>query len=416
MNQEITTFRQGKFDRLQRNFNKAPYRKDIDTWLTALGQDMISLPVDQWWLPLYRNLKQLPEDYQEKGRAIEQIAHSVMNAPGSSHEHVLLATVQAITNEFQIGGPYEQLSAHEIHSVSLEEITAAHPEILDQELVLPPKGAAIKGGGARRILKYHANSSFIQSEEPLTDIDYVVTDVNALSQMATNDIVNMEFKFGKKPEQLITQADVNMNACLVTDSELIFTAEAFKAAQTGHIQSNYHLRRGFYGDDFLTENGKVYPQPMQVFRLMKLVAEGRASSFDFPENSPKGLESNWLGIFRRYRQHPNFVTIGQNYFLLANQMGIQTFGEDFMDTVTTMFTENPRYPVTSIAPLDPAYYYVTKLLPHVQDYYRSQENPQVQEVTLPEMKKITLPEDIEIDTETIHQKHVAFEEKLANRQ
>lgn len=310
--------------------------------------------------------------------------------------------------------------SHTVHSVSIKELTQNHPEIENSGLIMPQPGVLIKGGGARSYLRFHANSPHeqIEKEIPPTDFDYIVTDPSALPRhvAATGDIIGLEFKPGKTPEDSVTQADVNMNACVVTHDRLVYTQSAFEGAQTGIVDSNYHNRRGYFGDDFFVKDGIVYPQPSSVFRLMKLVAEGRAAGLKWPVNCPSELADKWLEVYRRYRGRPDFIQIGQNFFNLAKQMNIPTYGKNFMESVMKMHEEHPHYPLTSSGPKDPSFYLVSKLVSHVHEYLLPREDIKPNEVRLPDTQTIVLPDENETDVVKITFQHEEFENKLAQNQ
>jgi hypothetical protein len=184
-----------------------------------------------------------------------------------------------------------------------------------------------KGGFPRVLLKLHAGAppETIEAELPPNDFDIVALQDSeaAYEESKRLDIEAegiesvKEFDF----KTLCATRDVNLNSCFVGAEKLVFTTEAFQAAQTGVI-SLMASERGLFGSEFFLSNGTILARNRGISRLMKFVAEGKAEGFWFnARNQQVEMGIYWNVLARKFGEKDGAPELCANLFDLGVQGG-----------------------------------------------------------------------------------------------
>jgi hypothetical protein len=93
-----------------------------------------------------------------------------------------------------------------------------------------------------------------------------------------------------------------------------------QAAKTGHISLKAE-DRGIYGSENFYFNGEKLAKNRGMFRLIKFVAEGKATSFDMkPLNEQVRFGIYWLVLARKFASKKNGGTLLNRMFELGKRM------------------------------------------------------------------------------------------------
>lgn len=293
----------------------------------------------------------------------EEIAKRVIEDTKHSADLVLPEAKESETAVFKI--PTSSLSLHE--------------KIPD--LVLPPGQCGYKGGVARIALKIYArlqhpnhfNTELLEAELPLSDRDAVVGPNEDMWQRAEEmgvdaDGVERLKKFDIRA--YMDTRDLDMNEVLLTKDFLYFTPAALESVLTGVVHGRERGRSLFGADSFFKE-GKLYLTNRMIHRLIKVIVEGKANSFEIPKyNTEVRLGIYWLVLIRKAMGKKNQAERIAGIFSCARQMNqTQTATpEEFLKDLCN------QYPFFSFEknqnPTDTAKWVVTKYVALIHKHLR----------------------------------------------
>ena len=383
----------------------------------AILEQLAAVGIEDWLRPTLRFLGNLEQAEQRK-KAIEIIAvikSSIRETTGLPTELRIAQIFNKVCGLFPIKEPWleNNLTKHEVHSIDLELLEQYDGLKIDrnrnlivvetangekQEITIPPAGVGIKGGNARILLHkiFGKDTKFLLAETPPNDIDYVILNPSVLCEESVRaylsdatllDIKNISLVERIKPEQIIVDQDITHNSCLITQNSLWFTNNAKIAFETATVMPNTRLRTGFYGKYYTIENGVIQPTEKQLFRTMKLVAEGRAETLLISETLNHGLGKYWLTATNRYLNKPNFFTKMNNLFLLEREMGLAD-GDDFVDSIIYQSELRPHTIIGEL-PNEIEFYLLSKLTQHITEYFM-RENDNAESAEAPKLKKVSI--------------------------
>lgn len=226
------------------------------------------------------------------------------------------------------------------------------------EIPLPKKGGLWhKGGSARIVLDIvvQAPISMQKSEFPLHDYDVVVANGYENKKTAINIGVDADgiesmgenkLNFGR----YCAGRDTTQNQICLGVEGLYYSVNAWKTATTGHtrIENEYVANKAIYGFDMITIQGERMAKPRGLMRLIKVVVEGKALSFDhIPLNSSFEMGINTLFLAKRWsssNKKEKFPERLERMFYLLKQIGqVRENESDIFDTLERAHNENPYF-------------------------------------------------------------------------
>jgi hypothetical protein len=243
----------------------------------------------------------------------EEIAKRVIEDTKHSADLVLPETKESETAVFKI--PTSSLSLHE--------------EIPD--LVLPPGQCGYKGGVARIALKKYAmrlhpehfDKELLDAELPLSDRDAVVgpnEDMWNRAQEMGVDADGVERLKNFDVRGYMDTRDLDMNEVLLTKDFLYFTPAALESVLSGVVHGR-ERGRSLFGADSFFKDGKLYLTNRMIHRLVKVIVEGKANSFEIPKyNTEVRLGIYWLVLIRKAMGKKNQAERIAGIFSCARQM------------------------------------------------------------------------------------------------
>ena len=385
---------------------------------TELLENLSGQQLEQWLKPTLRFLHQLKktEHKNEAEAVIEVIKTSLRETTYLPIKFKIVEIYRRISNLFIIDEPWlkEHLPTYEVKFIKFEDLPENSGITFDQKqqtltveidktqkhvINLPPNGAGIKGGNARIILhKLFGQPEFLAAELPVSDTDFTVFDTATLADqpLPTDDPFNVSFEVDSSPQKVVSRQDITHNSCFITHEGIWFTKEAELAYQTGIVTATIEPNIDFYGRHFDLIDETILPTQRQLFRTIKLVAEGRASAVLLPESINYNLGKFWLIALERYLNKPDLVEILQNLYLLEKELGV-AIGNDFVDSIVDQLQKNPDYKF-GVNPIDDVeFYLLTKLINHIHEYFSQDDTEKPAKAKLPKMKKITLEKSGNID-------------------
>lgn len=218
-------------------------------------------------------------------------------------------------------------------------------------LILPPGNVGYKGGVARIALKLYAqkilgaafSQSLLDNELPLADKDTVIGPDE-------KDVWGLAIQMGVDPDGVeklekwdigayFATRDLDLNQVLLTQGKLYFSSAALESVRTGEIHAGQR-GRNIFGTDFFRYKNKTYLTSTVIHRLIKMVTEGKAHSFELPQyNLEVKLGIYWLVILRKLMKRKDAALCIAKLHDCAKQMG-QTSAEnpsDFFDELKASF-------------------------------------------------------------------------------
>jgi hypothetical protein len=217
-----------------------------------------------------------------------------------------------------------------------------------------------KGGIARAVLDVFAGApdSMLASELPVNDLDVVTTHNEEEARRQANlmgvdpqgvEIVEGEIDMG----MFFAGRDTTQNMVCLGVNGLYYADKAFEAAKTGHIEivGNYFPEHAIYNNaslrfvDTQTNQVLTIPKPSGQMRLIKVVAEGKALSFDhMPITTNLDFGIYALSLAKRWVNKPNFPELMQRMFALLQKTGqTRPAEENIIDTLTRVHREYPFF-------------------------------------------------------------------------
>ncbi len=206
-----------------------------------------------------------------------------------------------------------------------------------------------KGGLGRTILKilYNDAPELSESELPPHDYDYIAVK----SPQAEEDLRGLRADPDGIEEVsvinlavLMNNRDLDINNAFVGKDGLVFAESAYWAAVSGKI-AIVATKRGIYGSEIFFHEGVRLIKNRGMMRLLKTVAEGKATSFDFmPINEQVDLGIYWMVLAKRFAGKADFPLFMDRLFELAKQMGQVREGEaDIYQVLDRVHTKYPFY-------------------------------------------------------------------------
>ncbi len=234
----------------------------------------------------------------------------------------------------------EHFQMSEKHLENGEKVNVLHMRIgADHpwhEFIIPPNEQLMhKGGASRVLLKIFAGApmDLIIPELPVNDVDAVgcgeKTEIQRGALMMGADIEGIEMVENfDNMRQLLLDRDMDMNQAFLTHEGLVFTEAAMRAARTGNITLG-EGDRGIYGSEVLYFDRVPLAKNRGSYRLMKMVVEGKARSFEYtPLNKQIDLGIYWLVLARKFAKKKNAGALLRRFYDLGKQMGQTREGEE----------------------------------------------------------------------------------------
>ena len=243
------------------------------------------------------------------------------------------------------------------------------PHNLSVEIKVPAKEHMLHKGGSARILAklaFQAPVSTILAEFPLNDVDIIVghTAEEALDgtltkkEEAAREVLGADATGVDRQEitssvesflsDILSTRDVDMNEVLIGSSGIIYSEPAKQAIQTGTVSGGEHPQELFGNQTFrITVDKKTIKlyRPQGLYRLCKIVAEGKALSFTMPEmNKSINLGPYILVLARRFAKKPHGRALLDNLYYIAKQSGsIPDTDKTIYDTIHRLLEEYPDF-------------------------------------------------------------------------
>lgn len=209
----------------------------------------------------------------------------------------------------------------------------------------------MKGGLPRIALKrlVGAHRGLVAAEFPVNDVDViadgeekVTTKREALELGAdaegiewSHDVTNLS--------ALLWARDVDLNQCFLTNEGLVYTERAAEAARTGAILA-LAADRGIYGNEQLVVEGVRLVKNRALSRLVKFVAEGKATGFDMlPLNRQVSMGVYWLVLARKFMFKKNGPELVDRMMEIGKQMGQVREGESAYDVLDRVHADTPFF-------------------------------------------------------------------------
>lgn len=207
-----------------------------------------------------------------------------------------------------------------------------------------------KGGFPRTVLKILAGApeSTIEAELPPNDFDVIARgnthDAHNKAVQLNIDPSGVEMVEDFDFPTLLGQRDIDLNMCFIGRQGLVYTPEAYTAAQTGHITVK-SARRKLYGTEVMHYNGIQLVNQRGIIRLIKPVIEGKALSFSFtPLNEQLNWGIHWFGLARRWSNKKNFGELMDKLYCIGKKMGQVRDGEnDIYDVLDRVHENRPNF-------------------------------------------------------------------------
>ncbi len=212
----------------------------------------------------------------------------------------------------------------------------------------------LKGGPPRAILKIAADASseLIRSEFPLNDID-------AMVRISKPEAIHEAMKLGADREGVegvvdplsadnLFNRDITLNSCALTAQGLIFIDEAFRDAATGQAVP-LDSDRGHFGRNNFFHEGIMLTQPRCMFRLIKFLAEEKASYVELhPRNFNIDVGVYLLTLGRKFATKTDAPLLFARTFDILQQIGqVRPQENNFFDVLTRVHQEHPYFDVSS---------------------------------------------------------------------
>jgi hypothetical protein len=225
-----------------------------------------------------------------------------------------------------------------IDGVKVTNLFLKHPyEEQWTKVALPHTTIAHKGGAPRVVLDIVAGSDLgMQAAElPLHDFDVVIAGDHgrnfklALAIGADHDGVEHAINLDDFADYC-SGRDTNHNQTILDYRGLRYSADAFRAAQTGilEVKSVYVPGKAIYGVDRMKMEGVEMNKPRGLNRLMKFVVEGKAKGFYYePVNANMDVGIYALFLSKRWMENDKFPDYMQKLNFLLDQMGQTVLSE-----------------------------------------------------------------------------------------
>lgn len=392
--------------------------RELRRWLMHIYTVLHELPPEQWgrrlfleslriehaldnklMAPEYAGLNEYIRQYASALR--EEIRVAARGPQAASTEEVLQAVDRAIHH---IAESVAVMDGDRVrndeypHHVSLEDVCRLPGvrHIYDEtrglwglqvrhggkEAFLPlPTSSTIlhKGGTPRVLLKLwmNADPSLIAAELPPNDIDVIVAgpretwqdealrlgaDLEGIEQVADIDEL----------QELFMGRDVDLNQCFLGASGLVFSERAARAAQSGAIEVSAR-NRVLYGSEAMRVEGRYLLKARGLMRVMKFVAEGKATSFEVSAlNTKVDLGVYWLLLARKFMKKANGPELLLRLQELTERMRLERAQGSIIDVLDRVHEQFPffEFADTALSPTDVARWLAKKAMKEVDKHFR----------------------------------------------
>jgi hypothetical protein len=210
-----------------------------------------------------------------------------------------------------------------------------------------------KGGGPR-----YAADVVAGSPQSMKDAEIPVSDLDALTAEAHTEGYNLAISMGVDPNgveysstsnlniiEYFQGRDTTQNQVLLGADGLYISEHARSAAQTGHVEiiGEITAGRAIYNVDKVIVGDLELIKPRGLFRMIKVVAEEKAISFDYlPVNANFDVSLYILYLAKKFSGKENFSDRMQKVFYLMKQMG-QTLPDE-VNIYQVLERAHQRYP------------------------------------------------------------------------
>ncbi|MBI2551635.1 hypothetical protein HYV73_04855 [Candidatus Uhrbacteria bacterium] len=268
-----------------------------------------NLPAVLDGMRLSRNDTSLDGDAEHVHAAIEEIANAFSQQIAQEAvevRHVPLVDI-AKRNPDRFAVDEGALAGEDPHVFA--RVDSSHPWC---RLPVPKRETVMgKGGVSRIILKIHAGAAFplLKAELPPNDFDLIAcgdrVDGRAEAKRMGIDPDGVEWVSDfSNMESMLSTRDVDVNQAFVTNRALVCSEKGFVAAQTGRIKIQ-SAGRDLYGNESFYFDGMRLVKNRGMYRLVKFLAEGKASSFLItPLNMQVKFGIYWLITSRKNSRKP----------------------------------------------------------------------------------------------------------------
>lgn len=243
----------------------------------------------------------------------------------------------------------EVLDRIAVQSVPINEIEGLSEMI--PQLALLTEHSGMKGGAARLALKLLALQKMnpmdeeskeaeiliksIEAELPLSDMDLVITeeetDPHGFAKKMGVHPVDIEVMRNLSKGSMIDhfgRRDLSSNQALLTKDQLHYTEKALSDLQTnpGLARSIVPTIPGLFGRESFYVNKKLYKAANTLYRLVKMVAEGKNTHFTAPRYNLATipLGKHWLTMARKWIKRDDRAKVFAAAYSCAKQMGATT--------------------------------------------------------------------------------------------
>lgn len=189
-----------------------------------------------------------------------------------------------------------------------------------------------KGGGPR-----YATDVVVGSPQLMKDAELPLNDLDGLTAESHTDGYNLAISMGVDPDgieysstdelnpiEYFQGRDTTQNQVLLGADGLYISKHARLSAQTGHVAIVGEITAGkaIYNVDKVVVGDLELVKPRGLFRLIKVVAEKKAISFDYlPVNSNFDVSLYILYLAKKFSGKVDFDDKMQRVFYLMKQMG-----------------------------------------------------------------------------------------------
>ncbi len=207
-----------------------------------------------------------------------------------------------------------------------------------------------KGGLPRVLVKILAGSAreIIEAELPPRDIDLITTEearaaFPEATALGVDDLKDVEFIDAFDIKDIFESRDFDLNEALLGKDGLQYSEAALAAAKTGHV--NLHTTsRGIYENKTITYEGVELAKRASMARMIKIVVEGKALSFDWlPLNGQIDLGKHWIYLARRFAKRKDRGDLLRKLYFIGTEMGqVRDDEKDVFAVLDRVHAENPE--------------------------------------------------------------------------
>ena len=348
-----------------------PFRAQMDHL-----EEIISSDHDNWWFRtmlflgrLQRAAVTTPEQFPEGmlqfvEQMVQQVQSRLADEVGAEGDPVVRA--HEVVLDISDRMPSVETREHEAVTVMtkpLEELVAEHPQLEFSTwekngqtrralTIFDTKGAGHcfplpdedtlfhKGGFPRVLLKLMvgADPALIDAELPPNDFDIIALkttkNIEEKAAVLSVDPDGIEYVSQLQLDRLFLERDIDLNMAVVGTDAFYFSEQALAAAKSGKIRV-MSAHRGIYGTEFFYYDGQPLLKNRGLMRLLKTVADGKATHFDFtPLNEQISFGIYWLVLFRKYLSKDDGAAhLDRLYFLAQKTQQLPEGAQNIIEVI-----------------------------------------------------------------------------------